>query len=105
MAYLGYLQSNVTQNPCIVGGGFFYTYENMKIELNKQLDKEVYTAFCDAVVGGADFGKKICEDHPNITKENYIEYIDDFYEAHYIELEEIRKDTEACFLDIKDVLF
>ena len=49
--------------------------------------------------------KKICEDHPNITKENYIEYIDDFYEAHYIELEEIRKDTEACFLDIKDVLF
>ena len=77
----------------------------MKIELNKQLDKEVYTAFCDAVVGGADFGKKICEDHPNITKENYIEYIDDFYEAHYIELEEIRKDTEACFLDIKDVLF
>ena len=30
----------------------------MKIELNKQLDKEVYMAFCDAVVGGADFGKK-----------------------------------------------
>lgn len=32
---------------------------HMKIELNKQLDKEVYTAFSDAVVGGgADFGKK-----------------------------------------------
>jgi len=30
----------------------------MKIELNKQLDKEVYLAFHEAVVGGVDFVKK-----------------------------------------------
>lgn len=78
---------------------------SMKIELNKQRDKEVYLAFHDAVVGGADFGKKIRDEHPHITLENYSEYIDDFYTAHESELEEIRKDTESCFLDIKDVLF
>lgn len=39
----------------------------MKIELNKQLDKEVYLAFHNAVVGGADFGKKIRNEHPTTT--------------------------------------
>ena len=77
----------------------------MKIELNKKLDKEVYLAFFDAVVGGADFGKKIRDDHPNITKENHIEYIDNFYTTNAGELEGIRKDTELCFNDINDVLF
>jgi len=77
----------------------------MKIELNKQLDKEVYLAFCDAVVGGADFGKKIRDGHPDITKENYSEYIDDFYNANKDELENIFKDTELCFDEIKDALF
>lgn len=77
----------------------------MKIKLNKQLDKEVYLAFCDAVVGGADFGKKIRDDHPNITKENYIEYIDNFYITNSDELKNILKDTELCFGEIKDPLF
>jgi hypothetical protein len=77
----------------------------MKIELNKQLDKEVYTAFCDAVVGGADFGKKIRDDHPNITKENYIKYIDNFYATNKDELDDILKDTQSCFDEIKKPLF
>lgn len=77
----------------------------MKIELNKQLDKEVYLAFCDAVVGGADFGKKIRDDHPDISKENYIEYIDDFYMTNSDELKNILKDTKLCFGKIKDPLF
>lgn len=77
----------------------------MKIELNKQLDREVYIAFCDAVVGGADFGKKIRDNHPNITKENYIEYIDDFYMKNSDELESVLKDTELCLGEIKDTLF
>ena len=77
----------------------------MKIELNRQLDKEVYMAFCDAVVGGADFGKKIRDDHPDITKENYIKYIDDFYAKHSDELENALKDTKECFYEIKDALF
>lgn len=62
-------------------------------------------AFFDAVVGGADFGKKIRDDHPNIAKENYIEYIDDFYVKNSDELKNILKDTELCFSEIKDPLF
>lgn len=77
----------------------------MKIELNKQLDKEVYIAFRDAVVDGADFGKKIRDEHPDITKENYSGYIDDFYKMHSSELEDVRKDTELCFDEIKETLF
>ncbi|MDE2218489.1 MAG: hypothetical protein KGJ58_03505 [Patescibacteria group bacterium] len=77
----------------------------MKIELNKQLDKEVYMAFFDAIIGGADFGKKIRDDHPNITKEKYIEYIDNFYMTNSDELESVLKDTELCFNEIKDSLF
>lgn len=77
----------------------------MKIELNKQLDKEVYTAFCEAVVGGVDFGKKIREEHTGITKENYSEYIDDFYAKHSRELENAINGIKECFNEIKDVLF
>ena len=83
--------------------GFLYTI--MKIELNKQLDKEVYLAFRDAVVGGADFGKKIRADHPEIALDNYSGYIDNFYISRNDELEEIRKDTESCFNDVKNPLF
>ncbi|MFH1170730.1 MAG: hypothetical protein V1704_04195 [Candidatus Vogelbacteria bacterium] len=77
----------------------------MKIELNKQLDKEVYMAFCDTVVSEADFGKKISDDHPNITKENYVRYIDNFYTANKNDLANILKDTELCFDEIKTPLF
>jgi len=77
----------------------------MKIELNKQLDKEVYIAFCNAVVGGADFGKKIRDDHPSITKENYIKYVDNFYATNKDELGDILKDTQLCFDEMKDPLF
>lgn len=77
----------------------------MKIKLNKKLDKEVYLAFYDAVVGGADFGKKIRDDHPDITKENYIEYIDNFYTANKGTLNSTLKDTLACFDEIKEPLF
>ncbi|MCX6787255.1 MAG: hypothetical protein NTY93_01880 [Candidatus Kaiserbacteria bacterium] len=76
-----------------------------KIELNKQLDKDVYQSFRDAVVGGADFGKKIRDEHPDITKENYSEYIDTFYAGNSEKLENARKDTELCFEEIKDALF
>ena len=81
-----------------------YAY-HMNIELNKELDKEVYLSFCDAVVGGADFGRKIRDDHPDITKENYSEYIDSFYVKNKNILREILKDTELCFAEIKKILF
>ncbi len=77
----------------------------MKIKLNKKLDKEIYLAFYDAVVGGADFGKKIRDDHPNLTEENYIEHIDNFYITNKNKLENVLHDTEQCFSEIKDPLF
>ncbi len=77
----------------------------MKIELNKQLDKEVYLSFRESVFGGADFGKKIIDNHPGITKENHDEYIDSFYAMHKRELMDVLKDTEKCFDEIKEVLF
>src|SRR3989337_3157500 len=77
----------------------------MNIELNKQLDKEVYLAFHDAIIGGADFGKKIREGHPDITQNNYSEYIDNFYIENMGELERVRKDTEMCVKDVQEILF
>lgn len=77
----------------------------MKIELNKELDKEVYLAFCDAVFGGADFSKKIRDDHPDITKENYVEYIDNFYILNEDGLRNTLEDIELCFNEIKETLF
>ena len=77
----------------------------MKILLNKQLDKEVYLAFHEASVGGVDFGKKIRDSHPKITKDNHNQYVDDFYLAHKKELENILNETIKCFNDVKNVLF
>jgi len=77
----------------------------MKIELNKQLDKEMYISFRDAVVGGADFGEKIRKDHPQITEKNYGEYIDDYYQERRDKLEAVRTETENCFAEIREPLF
>lgn len=99
---MGHLQQNVAQTPASSAGVYFI---NMKIELNKQLDKEVYLDFRDAIIGGANFGKKILDDHPTINKENYIEYIDNFYASNKDELENILKDTEICFGEIEEPLF
>ena len=77
----------------------------MKIELNKQLDKDVYVDFLELFMGGVDFGKKILRDHPDIDKDNYVKYIDTFYTTHKDELANILNETEKCFGDVKDVLF
>lgn len=62
-------------------------------------------AFFDTVVGGADFGKKIRDDHPNITKENHSEYIDNFYTSNKDKLDSVLADTLACFDEVKEPLF
>jgi len=77
----------------------------MKIELNKDLDKEVYLTFWNAVFGGADFGKKIRDSHPIITKENYSEYIDTFYKQNEQEILNALKETQNCFSDIEKIVF
>ena len=77
----------------------------VKILPNKQLDKEIYLGFREAVVGGVNFGEKIKKDHPLITKENHSENIDNFYQENQNELEAVKKDTEKCFADIEKPLF
>ncbi|MFA6226979.1 MAG: hypothetical protein WC631_00625 [Candidatus Paceibacterota bacterium] len=52
-----------------------------KIDLNKQLDYEVYADFWDFSVAGANFGELIKKEHPKINLKNYNKYIDDFYTA------------------------
>lgn len=50
----------------------------IKIDFNKNLDYEVYKDFYDFKTAGVDFGARITKDHPDITIENYIKYIDKF---------------------------
>ena len=77
----------------------------MKIELNKQLDKEVYLDFHELSVAGVNFGKKISDSHPTITMENYEKYIDDFYFGHTEELANVLGETIKCFDEVREVLF
>jgi hypothetical protein len=56
-----------------------------KINLNKELDYEIYKDFYNFSVAGADFGKEIKDEHPSITIENYKKYLDEAGE-------EIKKD-------------
>lgn len=77
----------------------------MKIEINKELDKEVYLDFHNAVIGGADFGKKIKDTHSEITEENYVEYIDKYYKEYEKELSHSLDEAKKCFLDVETILF
>ena len=69
------------------------------------MDKEVYLDFREGSTGGVDFGKKISRDHPNIHKDNYNKYIDNFYLVHTKELADTLNETIKCFDDVKDTLF
>lgn len=77
----------------------------MKIELNKQLDKQIYLDFRESFAGGVDFGKKILRDHPSINIDNYNNYIDDFYKHHENELNDTLKETINCLNDVEKTLF
>ncbi len=76
----------------------------MKVELNKQLDKDIYLEFRKSVVGGVNFGEIIRKDHPEINEENHEEYIENFYKLHQKELQSTRLDTAGCYGEIKEVL-
>lgn len=52
------------------------------IGINQNLDKEVYLDFADFAVAGMDFGARIRRDHPTVTRENYEQYITDFYKKN-----------------------
>ncbi len=54
----------------------------IEIIFDKELDKEVYLDFADLSVAGADFGARIRRDHPGISPENHVSYINGFYDAN-----------------------
>ena len=80
-------------------------------ELNKELDKEIYLDFVDLKFSGADFGKKIHSDHPMITKENYLEFIDEYYKTNEREIKLSRQELikelglkqEQFYFQIKNI--
>lgn len=63
----------------------------IKIELNKELDYEMFNNFWDSKLGMIDFGARIKRDHPEISLENYKEYIDNFYDKN---LEVLQKSAD-----------
>lgn len=77
----------------------------IKIELNKELDCEVYKDFHNLSVAGADFGRKIIEDHPNLNLENYKKYIDDFYLANQAELAKKQEQINQLLAEKQDQFF
>ncbi len=71
----------------------------IKVSLNIELDYEIYTDFIDLSVAGANFGKEIKDDHPNITIANYKKYIDDFYIVNQNELEKKKEQINKLLSD------
>ena len=76
----------------------------IEVKLNKDLDKEIYLDFINLEFGGANFGKKIREDHPSITKENYSGYIDNYYQTNEVKIELSRQELKKE-IDYKQKLF
>ena len=74
----------------------------IKISLNKDLDYEVYVNFHNLSVAGANFGKKIRDDHPNINIENHKKYIDDFYITHQTEMKDKLEQINKLISDKQD---
>gem|GEM_PF-1482903 len=64
------------------------------ILINKELDKEVFKDFWGFSAGGADFGARIKQIHPDITEENADTYIDRYYEEHAAELISAQKELQ-----------
>ncbi|HBB56546.1 TPA: hypothetical protein DEW47_00635 [Patescibacteria group bacterium] len=58
----------------------------IKITLDKNLDKETFLNFFELKAGGVDFGEKIIKSHPTVSKDNYQEYINDYYDKNKEEL-------------------
>ena len=72
------------------------------IQLNKQEDYQTYLNFAAFSAGGVDFGKKIKDDHPLISSENYKEYVDKYYEENHEELVRVVQGTQSEFNKIQE---
>ena len=83
----------------------------IEITLDKNLDKETFLKFFELKAGGVDFGEKITKNHPAISKDNYQEYIDYYYDKNkeeltksLLEINNLAQQKQADFFNaIKDI--
>ncbi|MFZ1720123.1 MAG: hypothetical protein WAU28_02100 [Candidatus Moraniibacteriota bacterium] len=69
------------------------------------MDKQVYVEFADFSIAGVDFGLKIKKDYPDITKENYESYIDDFYLEKQESMEQSVRELQEKIDSTQDAFF
>ena len=75
------------------------------ISFDKELDKMVYEDFHDFSIAGVDFGDKIKHDHPEITEENYKNYIDNFYKENILHINESKDEINKILLNKQELFF
>lgn len=75
------------------------------ISLDKKLDEKVFCDFYDFSIAGVNFGEKIKQDHPNITKDNYLTYIDNFYKENSLEMQNSLIKINKILLEKQDLFF
>ena len=77
----------------------------IKIDLNKNLDYEVYADFWDFSVAGANFAELIKNDHPEIDLKNYKKYIDDFYDVQKSEMLKRQEEIKLALIEKQERFF
>lgn len=77
----------------------------LRIELNKEFDKEICGSFINRQNAGVDFGKGIIKLHPNLTLNNISEYFDSYYKQHKTELLMIVDQCQSKWDGISDGFF
>lgn len=77
----------------------------IKIFCDKNLDKEVYLDFADFSIAGVDFGLKIKKAHPDITKENYESYVDNFYQENQEVIKHSERELQEKINATQDAFF
>jgi len=83
-------------------------YPQLKILLNKDLDKKICFDFLNTKAAGVDFGGRIIQLHPQLSdagkadelsaKNLISKYFDQFYSAHQDELEQAKKEAENAWI-------
>jgi len=77
----------------------------IKIDLNIELDCQVYAEFHNFSVSGTDFGLRIKKDHPRINLVNYEKYITEFYKEKRAEIEISTSELSGTISQKSDLYF
>ncbi len=77
----------------------------IKIDLNKELDYEVYNDFRDFSMAGANFAELIRKEHLGINQGNYRKYIDSFCAENQSDLDSKQKQINSLLSEKQGVFF